>query len=184
MREQTSIWPLTGDAWATYGGDDKRYRYTLGRIFGDGGRLLFIGLNPSTATEHVLDPTIRRVIGFAREWGFGSVEVCNLFAYRSTDPAALLKLGADAIGPENIDAIYASAQKADRVLVGWGAWMGRRRFKMGDPIPKTFAALRGAGHPVVHIGLNSNGSPKHPLYVAGSTEPQPFDLPLVAGVDL
>ena len=46
---------------------DKRYRWALWRTWNvNKGRVVFIGLNPSTATETEDDPTVRRCIGFAR----------------------------------------------------------------------------------------------------------------------
>ena len=43
--------------------------------------ILFIGLNPSTADETKNDPTIRRCINFAKDWGYGGVMIANLFAF-------------------------------------------------------------------------------------------------------
>ena len=57
-----------------------RYRYRLTRRWGDGGAVAFVMLNPSTADAEKDDPTIRRCIGFAREWRFGRLIVVNLFA--------------------------------------------------------------------------------------------------------
>ena len=51
------------------------YRYALWRRWEPGPQVLFIMLNPSTADELTDDPTIRRCIGFARSWGFGSLAV-------------------------------------------------------------------------------------------------------------
>ena len=63
---------------------DRTYRYRLSRTWDESKpSVLFIGLNPSTADEKTNDPTIRRLIGFARRWGFGSMYVCNLFAFRT-----------------------------------------------------------------------------------------------------
>jgi hypothetical protein len=71
---------------------DRPYRYSLWRRVGESRRrVLFVMLNPSTADAIVDDPTIRRCMGFARTWGFGELEVCNLFAYRSPCPSALLR---------------------------------------------------------------------------------------------
>ena len=60
------------------------YRYLLWREWNAKlPRLLWILLNPSTADERVDDPTLRRVLGFSRSYGFGGLEVVNLFALRS-----------------------------------------------------------------------------------------------------
>jgi hypothetical protein len=58
--------------------------------------ICFIGLNPSTADAEVNDPTIRRCIGFAHDWGFGGLLMLNLFAFRATDPKRVLKLTREA----------------------------------------------------------------------------------------
>ena len=80
---------------------DRRYRYRLWRRW-DRSRAVvaFVMLNPSTADAMHDDPTIRRCVGFARAWGFGGVDVVNLFALRATDTRALRK-AADPIGPAN-----------------------------------------------------------------------------------
>src|SRR5689334_10316767 len=67
------------------------YRYSLWREWStDSPPVTFIMLNPSTADDWKDDSTIRRCIGFARTWGFGALEVVNLFAYRATDSRKLL----------------------------------------------------------------------------------------------
>ncbi|MGH9551149.1 MAG: DUF1643 domain-containing protein, partial [Terriglobales bacterium] len=78
-----------------------KYRYTLSRCWNsDLERIVFLMLNPSTADAEVTDPTIRSCLGFARELGFGALEVVNLFAYRATEPAAL-KRARSPVGREN-----------------------------------------------------------------------------------
>jgi len=57
-------------------------------------------LNPSAADAFRDDPTIRRCMGFAQQWGYGSLSVGNLFAWRSHRPADL-RLSEDPAGPEN-----------------------------------------------------------------------------------
>jgi hypothetical protein len=72
---------------------DRRFRYRLGRRWGDGAAVCFVLLNPSTADETREDRTVRRCIGFARGRGYGALEVVNLYAYVATDPAELRRAG-------------------------------------------------------------------------------------------
>jgi hypothetical protein len=79
-------------------------------------------LNPSTADASQDDPTIRRCIGFARQWGCGRLVVLNLFAFRATDPADL-KRAADPVGPENrawFDRTLVDDLVGGPVVCGWG----------------------------------------------------------------
>ena len=69
--------------------DCNRYRYALWRRWSDGSLVGFILLNPATADEIDDDATITRCKGFAERWGYSGIVVCNLFAWRSTDPSVL-----------------------------------------------------------------------------------------------
>ncbi len=136
------------------------YRYTLWRTW-DASKpsCLFLMLNPSTADEVDNDPTVERCQRRALAMGFGSLVVCNIFAYRSTDPGALYDLS-DPIGPENDAAILAQASRAGLVVCGWGkhgALHGR-----GNAV---LSMLRSAGVKPHALQINGDGSPKHPLYV-------------------
>ena len=62
------------------------YRYDLWRVWdSQKENVCFIGLNPSTADENKDDPTIRRCMAFAMAWGYGSLCMLNLFAFRATE---------------------------------------------------------------------------------------------------
>ena len=97
---------------------DKRYRYWLeANVSDDNGRVcMFLMLNPSTADAMKSDPTISTCKRFARDWGYGTVRVCNLFALRSPYPKVLKDSG-DPVGPENDKWVMKSARRAD-VIVG------------------------------------------------------------------
>ena len=127
----------------------------------------FIMLNPSTADQHHDDPTIRRCLGFARAWGFGSLEVVNLFALRATSPAALLA-SPDPVGPENDEHIRAMAARVDLVVAAWG--------NHGARFGRDAEVARLLGGRVTCLRVTAQGQPKHPLYVPGSVRPQPWRM--------
>lgn len=73
---------------------DRKYRYRLDfaleGLAPRDERIAWILLNPSTADEQRLDPTLTRVKGYAERLGIRNVTILNLFAWRATDPRALL----------------------------------------------------------------------------------------------
>jgi len=143
----------------------RRYRYTLTRRFHRGdGRVCFCMLNPSTADARTSDPTVRRCEGFAVRWGYAELEVVNIFALRSTDPAALRR-AADPVGPGADAAIRRAAQRAGMVVAAWGA-----HGALGGRGDRVLAMLDRIG-PVWTLGETIDGSPKHPLYLSAETVP-------------
>lgn len=146
--------------------DDGVYRYELRRVWGDPDRLVgWIMLNPSTADATTDDPTIRRCMGFARDWGFGGIVVRNLFALRATDPA-VLKTHPDPIGPANNYWLLHAA--GDPLTVcAWGVHgvLGGRDAQVGR-------LLRAGGVHLLHLGLTKGGHPRHPLYLPKLARPE------------
>lgn len=147
-----------------------RYRYLLRRQLGMGERICtFVMLNPSTADATLDDPTIRRCIGFAARWDMHWLYVVNLFAWRATSPDAM-KAVADPIGPENDAFLQRVIPQSDCVVCAWGkhgSHRGRAK-QVIDAFPRR----------VFHVlALNKDGSPKHPLYVRGDTQPQEWVTP-------
>lgn len=141
------------------------YRYSLYREWGDASRTVaFIMLNPSTADEVALDPTVLRCMRAAKRWGYGAGEVVNLFAYRSTDPRGLLAVD-DPVGPENDRYIMAAAEDAVLVVAAWGV----------------HGTLQGRAAAVVRLlegvceltclGTTRAGHPRHPLYLRRDVQP-------------
>ncbi len=144
----------------------ERYRYALTRIWGTGPRVLFVMLNPSTATEVQNDPTVERCERRARALGYGGFRVCNIFAWRDTDPRAM-RAAADPVGPANDAAIRDGALWADAIVCAWGthgAHLDRGR--------QVETLLRATGRTLTHLGLSKDGHPKHPLYIAYSQQPE------------
>lgn len=154
---------------------DRLYRYILRRRIGGNNRIcLFICLNPSIADEITNDPTVRRCIGFATAWGFGILEVANIFAIRSTDPKLLYTCQVDSniepVGEDNDLYTYRAARDATLVVLAWGnhgKYLGR-----GQKVMESLSNLRTQGVQIAHLGLTMQGQPKHPLYLAKDTELQ------------
>ena len=139
----------------------RRYRYTLCRRWGDGPYAMFVGLNPSTADETTDDPTIRRCIRFARDWGYDALCMTNLFAFRATDPKMMLS-EPEPVGPENDEWLFALSSDAGIVIAAWGAHGGHRH---RDTAVLTML------HEVHHLGLTKVGKPRHPLYLRADSTP-------------
>lgn len=152
--------------------DCGKFRYILKRQWNnDKPHILFIMLNPSTADAKHDDPTLRRCMNFAAKWGYGGIEVVNLFAFRATLPRELLS-AEDAVGPENDDHIREALGDTPDVLCAWGvdgAINDRDKavleiLKATDPNDRLILCLE----------KTKNGHPKHPLYCAGNLKPIRF----------
>ncbi|HEX6285988.1 MAG TPA: DUF1643 domain-containing protein [Acidimicrobiia bacterium] len=152
------------------------YRYWLTRVWDVGQPpVSWVMLNPSTATETVDDPTIRRVVAFSRLWGFGSALVVNLFALRSVSPETLAR-HPDPVGPENDSAIERAIGSADLVVVAWGNHGLKLNPKTRTPRSSEVAALLSGVNPRC-LGLTASGQPRHPLYLPSCTASMAFPRP-------
>lgn len=144
--------------------DDQIYRYLLWRKWSEADPLCYVLLNPSTATEVLDDPTIRRCIGFAKRENAGGMFILNMFGLRSTDPKGLYKIE-DPEGPENIRWIQEITTIYKRAIVAWGAHgslMGQNK--------KILDCLQNNGVLIRCFGITKSGNPKHPLYLRNDTE--------------
>ena len=143
----------------------RRYRYVLWRLWGSGARpAMFIGLNPSTADETQDDPTVRRCKAFARSWGCDSLIMTNLFAWRATDPREM-KAADQPVGSENDDWLYQLAERAHVRVAAWGVhglWL-ERAMQVAAVLPDLEC-----------LGRTKDGHPRHPLYLAGTTQLEPW----------
>ena len=137
-----------------------RYRYALTRVWDDcGRRLVFVMLNPSKATELANDPTVERCERRSRQLGYGAMRVCNIFAWRETEPA-LLKKAREPNGAENDAQLREAADWGDDILCAWGvhgAHLGR-----GETVARLLSEYPA---PRLCLGQTKEGHPRHPLYV-------------------
>ena len=141
----------------------RRFRYALWREWDESRpSVMLIGLNPSTADARTNDPTIRRCIGFARDWGFGGVRMLNLFAFRATYPSDL-KAADDPVGPRNDEWLRRTARDSERLVACWG--------NDGAFMDRSAAVRRMLGNRLEVIRMNGSGEPAHPLYLPKTLRP-------------
>lgn len=153
--------------------DCKTYRYALWRTWdtcylSDKPYAMFLMLNPSTADESVNDPTVERCQRYAHSWDYGGLVVCNLFAFRATNPADM-KAAADPVGPENDAIIIKYALDAGVVVCGWGnhgGFLSRSQailslLRQKDIVPYCLTTTK-------------QNEPGHPLYLKKDLAPRPL----------
>lgn len=136
------------------------------------GVCCFVMLNPSTADGKQDDPTIRRCIRFAHDWGYNVLSVRNLFPWRATDPKELVRAASvtELAGGNRGNIELLTACTADLLVAAWGA---------GVPYSRDTEALRlfrdsFPAKPIHCLGTTKHGHPRHPLYVASDTSPALF----------
>lgn len=138
------------------------YRYALERqlypIATAHRRWLVVMLNPSVADARRNDSTITELVRRAVADDASELLVGNMYALRATDPRELALYG-DPIGPENDHHLHLLAERADVIIVAWGAHpMAKARERDVVDI------LQGShGGQLLCLGTTSDGSPKHPL---------------------
>ena len=168
LRDMLNADPIMG-AWFS-GEPDPLYRYALWRVWVRRYPLLLVSmLNPSTADHRKDDPTIRRVIGFAKRDGYGGVIVLNAYAFRATSPKEMFA-AVDPDGTLNRAAKQQAAELARDSFEGrFPVVLMAHGIHGGVGGRRTFDIFHQAGCDIRCLGTTKDGSPKHPLYVAGHT---------------
>jgi hypothetical protein len=165
---------LTNDGTGAVLSSCGRYRYRLSRdlpLYPREKTIVWLMFNPSTADAQLNDPTIRKVRGFSSLWGYGHLDVYNVFAYRTTHPAKLWKC-LDPIGPENVEYLKLIPYDVP-VIAAWGGLnpKGNQRFaEWWDAIRKMLSVRK-----TFCLGKCKNGGePRHPLMLPYSTPLEPW----------
>ena len=134
----------------------RKYRYTLWRKWGNGDDYaMFIGLNPSTADETEDDPTIRRCVGYAKEWEYSGLCMTNLFSFRATKPKEMFSVLAP-VGKNNDIHLMEVAKKAGIVIAAWGTHGGYL-----DRDKRVCSLIENLNC----LSITKKGFPGHPLYL-------------------
>lgn len=167
------------------GGEDRSYRKVLWRGWHPRVKdltgtpikkyVLFVGLNPSIADDVTDDMTIKKCVGFAKQWGYQGIYMLNLYSYIATVPQNLLDV-IDPIGnPANDHLIGYYAERCGRVVACWGDLPARLSREIG--LSNRVLAVRGLlGHNVVCLGHTQSGAPRHPSRIAYDTKLVPYKV--------
>ena len=145
------------------------------RTISDGlQEIIFVGLNPSDANSREDDPTVRRLISYCREWGYGKLFVINLFGRVSRDPMLLSRVN-DPIGDENDKKIksiieYWSANSYCDLWLGWGnkgSLNNRDKdvLRIIEENMRNRRKTKARNKAPLALGATKNGQPLHPLYL-------------------
>ena len=143
----------------------RKYRYTLWRTWNESKpKVMFLGLNPSTADEVKNDPTVTRCIKYSQKWGYGGMYMMNIFAFRTTYPIELKK-AKEPIGKDNNKWILTISKKVDLCIAAWGndGLYLNRSDKIKELVPNLHC-----------LKINSCGEPAHPLYLKANLKPIRF----------
>ena len=152
------------------------YRYILGTR----GKkpLICIGINPSTARPGDLDPTLQSVERVARNNGFDSFIMFNVYAQRATSPDDMEPECNPELHRENMRA-FAYALSLNPRPVVWAAWgtIIEKRDYLWPCLEDMIALGREYGARWVTCGRRSKaGHPHHPLYLRADAQAEPFDV--------
>lgn len=170
-------------SWVNEAGADMsecgRFRFSLFREWRDmmdseTRSILFIGLNPSMAEANVDDPTCRREVEFARDWGFTRYSKANVIPYRATSPKDLSHVADmdedewDGAVRRNVGEIRRLAADSGKVVLAYGRLPANAPDRCIHALNDALDAAEEAvaeSESLFCFGLNKDGSPKHPLYL-------------------
>ena len=142
--------------------EDGKYRYSLTRSWNQGkGNILWIGMNPSTASAEVDDPTVRREVLFSIDWGYRRYIKCNVMDYRATKPINLLQKNIIPCSKKNLRYILKEANKADKIILSYGNLRSPLQ-KYADAVLETLKPMK---RKLFILGRTQCGNPRHTLYI-------------------
>jgi hypothetical protein len=124
-------------------------------------------LNPSTANHERNDPTIRREIDFAQQWGFDGLLKTNAFDFRATDPKVMKRHDRPVSEDNDWWIAQARARATGPSVAAWGTH-GNHRGRAND------LTMAYEWH---CFGTTKGGMPRHPLYLARTTKLVPYLAP-------
>ena len=137
--------------------------------------LVVIGMNPSDACGEFDDPTIGKVIEFARRAGANGAVMVNVTPEITKFPSELgtklMPYGCDERQWEAIDG--ALSEEAVHVVAAWGK-APRQLSSWHDRVRRVVDIAADVGRELMCFGANGDGSPRHPSRLAYATPIVPW----------
>jgi hypothetical protein len=147
----------------------KKYRYLLKCTWQEElERVTFVMLNPSVADSKICDPTLNRCVNFSKNWGYGGMNIVNLYAFIATDPKELFKCE-EPVGIDNDKYIIQSVGESEKVIFAWGE-QHQELLNRANSVIKLLKDYK-----YYCIKKTKNGvHPRHPLYLKSDLKPIVF----------
>lgn len=142
--------------------------------------LMVIGLNPSTADEKEIDPTMGRILGIVNTCGYDGYVMLNLSSERSTKPENMAKELDEEGHRKNLKVIkyYDAKYPNADILLAFGNKVTSRRY-LSISYNDIWDILSQSPHRWLRIGgpdgITGPGHPRHPLYSRSDAGLDVFD---------
>lgn len=161
--------------------DNDTQRFLLEQKPSNGGeQLIIFGINPSTATPKIDDPTMRKVKSFVENNSlagkkFDGFLMFNVCAQRSTAPKNLTRN--DNLHKMNLDKIrtHLNGRKNIHIWLAFGDNIGGENSWLFQYFKEIVEILKQHNPTYIRLSeftkesLTSEGNPRHPLYVPDGT---------------
>ncbi len=154
---------------------DRRCRYLLGKR----GKktLVCCGVNPSVASPNDLDPTMRRVEYFAKENGYDSYIMINLYPMRATNPDDMHEVADMHAIEKNMEYIEEILSKGNcDICAAWGNLIKSRNY-LKECLSKICEVAKKNNCVWYTFGeLTKENNPRHPLYLSKECKMKEFNI--------
>ena len=131
--------------------------------------MTFVMLNPAKATAQDNDQTISKCIGFAERLDKDTLNVVNLYAY-CTSYQQELYAQSDMVGPANQRWLSQTLRQSDLIVCAWG------KLEDNQATNRLKRIVRRYQLDLFCLGINQDGSPKHPARLGYQRSLIPYTL--------
>ena len=166
---------INGEIWIRVSEDNNAVRYILGT---QGQRTLCcLGINPSTADLGCPDPTVRSVIRIAKNNGYDSFLMLNVYPMRCTVFENLSHRENQLYKKRNLIEIEKILSKLPQPIDIWiahGNLIDQRSYTR-PCLEQLKAVFDQYNCRYFHTGFTKANNPRHPLYLKSTTKLQNFN---------